>query len=110
MELDAGAGRLELVDGMAAGRVIDGRYEVTSASTLGAGASGSVYRGIVQETATPIAIKVIDRADVEDSPAKVRQMERELQITMKLKHASSSVHTGVKPLSCAARVRRLHQR
>ena len=74
---------LEWIDGIQPGRVIDGRYEVVG--TVGEGSTASVYEGKM-ENGNRVAIKVIDRLDVEDDPRRVVQMERELNIAMKLKH------------------------
>eukprot|EP01050_Picozoa_sp_SAG11_P022558 SAG11_NODE_4292_length_1966_cov_2.988216_1_plen_146_part_00 len=76
---------LEWLDGMSAGRVVGGKYQVLG--KIGAGASASVYSGLNVETSQRVAMKVIDRLEVEDDPRRVQQMERELNITMKLKHA-----------------------
>ena len=56
-------GGMEWIDGMVEGREIDGRYVICAA--LAAGASATVYRGVVKVDGTPIAIKIIDRLDVE---------------------------------------------
>ena len=61
-------GGLEWIDGLAEGREIDGRYVITSSAALGTGASATVYRGAVKADGTPIAIKIIDRLDVEVAP------------------------------------------
>ena len=56
--------------GFHAGRQIVGScgtvYEVTSGTPLGAGASAAVYAGVAQGTGQAVAIKVIDRLDVDD--------------------------------------------
>lgn len=44
------------------------------------------YRGIRRATNTPVAVKCIDRLDVDCDPQKVRQLEREMNIAIKLRH------------------------
>ena len=44
------------------------------------------YRGVRRATNTPVAVKCIDRLDVDCDPQKVRQLEREMNIAIKLRH------------------------
>ena len=73
--------------GMQTGQVFgDGEYEIVSSAPIGRGTGGTVYRGIRRATNTPVAIKCIDRLDVDCDPQKVRQLEREMNIAIKLRH------------------------
>ena len=47
-------------------------------------AKGRLVRGVIKLNGNRVAIKVIDRREVEGNPRKVVQMERELNIVMKL--------------------------
>eukprot|EP01046_Picozoa_sp_COSAG06_P010796 COSAG06_NODE_597_length_13926_cov_11.086497_12_plen_369_part_01 len=73
--------------GMQTGQVFgDGAYEIVSGAPIGKGTGGTVYRGIRRDTNTPVAVKCIDRLDVDCDPQKVRQLEREMNIAIKLRH------------------------
>eukprot|EP01052_Picozoa_sp_SAG31_P024755 SAG31_NODE_2128_length_6389_cov_2.933079_1_plen_100_part_00 len=90
---------MEWIDGLEEGREIDGRYVITSSIALGTGATASVYRGAIKNISAdgssrpgqPIAIKVLDRLDVEDDPRKVQQMERELQVRERMQRSAAAV-------------------
>ena len=76
--------------GMTPGRVFgEGAYEIVSGAPIGKGSGGTVYRGKAVATELPVAVKVIERMDVDCDPQKVRQLERELNITIKLRHQVS---------------------
>eukprot|EP01043_Picozoa_sp_COSAG02_P020142 COSAG02_NODE_986_length_15452_cov_17.818602_11_plen_1305_part_00 len=63
-----------------------GEYTLSSGVPIGSGASGKVYAGTVAGTDEAVAIKVIDRMDVDGRPDMIQQLIRELNITRKLKH------------------------
>jgi hypothetical protein len=78
---------LEWIEGMQPGRVIDGRYEVVGTIKRKYGSTGGVvYEGVSKLNGNRVAIRVINRLNVEDDPRRVVRMERELNIAMKLKH------------------------
>ena len=66
----------------------DENYRVTSSDPIGSGTSGTVYAGVGLSSAQEVAIKVIDRMDIDHRPDKIKQMTRELNISAKLKHAN----------------------
>jgi serine/threonine protein kinase len=63
-----------------------GEYAVTSQIPIGSGTSGKVYSGSVTASGMTVAIKVIDRMEIDGRPDKIKQLTRELNITRKLKH------------------------
>ena len=77
--------------GMQPGRLFgEGAYAIVSGAPIGKGTGGTVYKGKVVATEHPVAVKVIERMDVDADPQKARQLERELNITIKLRHQVSS--------------------
>ena len=72
--------------GLPAGHAFgDGEYEITG-GPIGKGSGGTVYQAKAVASGAAVAVKVIDRLDVEGSPAKVKQLEREMNIAVKLRH------------------------
>lgn len=63
-----------------------GEFSVSSGVAIGSGTSGKVYAGTVVATGMPVAIKVIDRMEIDGRDDKITQLTRELNITRKLKH------------------------
>lgn len=63
-----------------------GEYTVSSGVPIGSGTSGKVYAGTVAGTDEAVAVKVIDRMEIDGRPDKIKQLTRELNITRKLKH------------------------
>ena len=63
-----------------------GEYVVSSGLPIGSGTSGKVYAGTVVGAGTAVAIKVIDRMEIDGRADKIKQLTRELNITRKLKH------------------------
>ena len=63
-----------------------GEYVVSSGKPIGTGTSGKVYAGTVVGTGTAVAIKVIDRMEIDGRADKIKQLTRKLNITRKLKH------------------------
>ena len=53
---------------------------------IGTGTSGKVYAGTTDGSGVAVAIKVIDRMEIDGRPDKIKQLTRELNITRKLKH------------------------
>lgn len=78
---------LPMWGGMQSGQVFgDGEYEIVSSAPIGKGSGGTVYRGRRRATNTPVAVKCIDRLEVDCDPQKVQQLEREMNIAIKLRH------------------------
>ena len=72
---------------MQSGQVFgEGEYEIVSSAPIGKGSGGTVYRGSRRATNTPVAVKCIDRLEVDCDPQKVQQLEREMNIAIKLRH------------------------
>lgn len=65
-----------------------GEYIVSSEVPIGTGTSGKVYAATVASSGLPVAVKVIDRMEIDGRPDKITQLTRELNITRKLKHAN----------------------
>ncbi len=63
-----------------------GRYRISDSKPLGQGADATVYEAIDTQQGISVAVKVIDRLDVDDDDQRLRQLERELNITRKLCH------------------------
>eukprot|EP01043_Picozoa_sp_COSAG02_P051371 COSAG02_NODE_5399_length_4362_cov_4.231527_2_plen_456_part_00 len=63
-----------------------GRYRISDSKPLGQGADATVYEAIDMQQGISVAVKVIDRLDVDDDDQRLRQLERELNITRKLSH------------------------
>ena len=63
-----------------------GAYTVGSDVPIGTGTSGKVYAGTTDGSGVAVAIKVIDRMEIDGRPDKIKQLTRELNITRKLKH------------------------
>ena len=62
-----------------------GRYRIT-AEWLGGGASAEVLLAVNEDTSEKVAVKAIDRNEIERSERKRLLLDRELQITAKLRH------------------------
>lgn len=62
-----------------------GRYRVTG-EWLGGGASAEVFLAVNESTSERVAVKAIDRSEIEASERKKVLLQRELQITAKLRH------------------------
>ena len=77
--MDAG-----FVDGRLLGA--EERYRITDEKPLGQGADAVVYEAVDTRDGTAVAVKVIDRFEIDDDEGRKRQLERELNITRKLKH------------------------
>jgi serine/threonine protein kinase len=84
---------MSMSDGFEEGREIgeaglfDGlRYRITDTRPLGVGAGSSVYAALDKQLSEPVAIKVIDRLEIDDDPKKLELLEREMNIWSKLKH------------------------
>jgi len=63
-----------------------GRYRISDSKPLGQGADATVYEAIDVQQGTSVAVKVIDRLDVDHDEQRLLQLERELNITRKLSH------------------------
>ena len=71
------------------GRVIAGqlgRYRVEGAGWLGGGSSANVFLAMNEYTMERVAVKAIDRYQIEESARKRELLTRELNIATKLKH------------------------
>jgi serine/threonine protein kinase len=74
---------------VAVGRVVAGQqgsYEITDANPIGSGASAAVYRAVSKSDGRVVAVKAIDRYEIEGNGPKIKQLVRELNIARKLKH------------------------
>lgn len=63
-----------------------GRYRISDSKPLGQGSDAIVYEAIDLEQGISVAVKVIDRLEIDDDDQRLRQLERELNITRKLSH------------------------
>lgn len=63
-----------------------GRYCISESKPLGQGSDATVYEAVDLHTGTSVAVKVIDRLEIDDDDQRLRQLERELNITRKLSH------------------------
>ena len=75
--------------GFVEGRMLggeDGRYRISESKPLGQGSDAVVYEAVDLQTNTSVAVKVIDRLEIDDDEQRLRQLERELNITRKLSH------------------------
>jgi serine/threonine protein kinase len=63
-----------------------GRYRISDSKPLGQGTDATVYEAIDVQQGISVAVKVIDRLEVDDDDQRLRQLERELNITRKLSH------------------------
>jgi serine/threonine protein kinase len=83
---------MDMLGTFAVGRQVVGTngtvWEVTRDEPLGEGASASVYEGAERGSGRPVAIKAVDRFDLDDDPQAQEKLERELQISVRLKHAN----------------------
>ena len=74
----------ELGDRVIAGQL--GRYKVESTGWLGGGSSANVFLAMNEYTMERVAVKAIDRYQIEESARKRELLTRELNIATKLKH------------------------
>eukprot|EP01046_Picozoa_sp_COSAG06_P007877 COSAG06_NODE_393_length_16329_cov_10.279791_2_plen_515_part_00 len=73
--------------GFTEGRMFgDGRYRISDSKPLGQGSDAVVYEAIDLQQGIGVAVKAIDRLEVDDDDQRLRQLERELNITRKLSH------------------------
>jgi serine/threonine protein kinase len=61
-------------------------FVLSSGVPIGSGKSGKVYSGAVVASGVAVAIKVIDRMEIECRPDKIKRVTRELNIRRKLRH------------------------
>ena len=61
-------------------------FVLSSGVPIGSGKSGKVYSGAVVASGVAVAIKVIDRMEIECRPDKIKRVTRELNIQRKLRH------------------------
>lgn len=64
----------------------DGRYRISDTKPLGQGSDAVVYEAVDVAQGISVAVKVIDRLEIDDDDQRLRQLERELNITRKLSH------------------------
>eukprot|EP01048_Picozoa_sp_COSAG05_P027863 COSAG05_NODE_8344_length_712_cov_1.257749_1_plen_210_part_10 len=62
------------------------RYRITDSQPLGVGAGSSLYEAIDKREGCAVAVKVIDRFEVDSDETKVELLEREINVWNKLKH------------------------
>ena len=62
------------------------QYRITDSRPLGIGAGSSVFEALDKASDGPVAVKVIDRLEIDDEPSRVEMLEREMNIWSKLKH------------------------
>jgi serine/threonine protein kinase len=62
------------------------RYVIRSSQPLGTGAGSCVYEAVDRRDGSTVAVKVIDRLEIDCEPSRVTQLEREINIWNKLQH------------------------
>jgi carbon catabolite-derepressing protein kinase len=62
------------------------RYRITDSQPLGVGAGSSVYEAVDKKDGCAVAVKVIDRLEVDGDDSRTQLLEREINIWNKLKH------------------------
>ena len=61
-------------------------FVLSSGVPIGSGHSGKVYSGVVVASGVTVAIKVIDRMEIDGRPDNIKRVTRELNIRRKLRH------------------------
>ena len=71
--------------GFTEGRMFgDGRYRISDSKPLGQGSDAVVYEAIDLQQGIGVAVKAIDRLEVDDDDQRLRQLERELKRRLKI--------------------------